>query len=201
MPIKNMLIDLGGVLLEIDIDSTLQKYRALRAPEAGQLDYGKEGQDLWFSKLDKGEVSIEEFADGLKDSFQLQASREEIIQIWADLLKPVFPGRLEAINQLAAKYNLALLSNTSEYHFGIYEPECRPMFEQMEHIFTSFEMGVSKPDAAIYEQAFERSGWKAEETIFLDDSKQNIEGAKAVGLHAFWIETPDHFLKMMEEYG
>ena len=116
MAIKNMLIDLGGVLLEIDITGTLEKYRALRAPDADQLDYGKEGQDLWFSKLDRGQVSIEEFAQGLKKSFQLQASEEEIIKIWADLLKPVYPGRVAAVQALSKKYNLALLSNTSEYH-------------------------------------------------------------------------------------
>lgn len=196
-----MLIDLGGVLLEIDIDGTLEKYRALRAPDAAQLDYGKEGQDIWFSKLDKGEVSIEEFAQGLISSFELQASEAEIIKIWADLLKPVFPGRIPAVERLSKKYNLALLSNTSEYHFGLYGAECAPMFAQMDHIFTSFEMGVSKPDAAIYEQALEKSGWKAEETLFLDDSRPNIEGAKALGIQTFWIETPAHFEQMMEIYG
>lgn len=196
-----MLIDLGGVLLEIDIKSTLDKYRALRAPDADQLDYGKEGQDIWFSRLDRGEVSISEFAQGLKGSFQLQATEEEIIKIWADLLKPVFPGRIAAIRELSKKYNLALLSNTSEYHFGLYGEECAPMFEQMDHVFTSFEMGLSKPDADIYEEALRRSGWKAEETLFLDDSLPNIEGAQAVGIQTFWIETPAHFEKMMKKYG
>ncbi|MDX2248358.1 MAG: HAD family phosphatase [Bacteroidia bacterium] len=201
MAIKNMLIDLGGVLYEIDIQSTLDKYNQMRAPETDPIEYGKYGQHPWFTFLDNGNSDIDEFAAGLKSTFSLSGSIAEIKKIWKDLLIGVFPGRIEAIQLLSKKYNLALLSNTNKYHFDTYYPECKPMFDCMDRVFLSYEMGVRKPDPAMYLQALENMGWKAEETLFLDDSFPNIEAAKALGIQTYWIEIPESFEKMMGIYG
>ncbi|MEZ4776328.1 MAG: HAD family phosphatase [Bacteroidia bacterium] len=197
MPIQNMLIDLGGVLYDIDIQSTLERYNQMRAPGAEPIDYGKSGQHHWFTLLDNGHADIDEFATGLKNTFSLTGTLEEIKDIWTQLLIGVFPGRVEAVQQLSQKYRLALLSNTNKHHYDTYYPACKPMFDCMDRIFLSFEMGVRKPDPEIYLQALAEMGWKAEETLFLDDSLPNIETAKSLGIQTYWIETPHVFEEMM----
>ena len=200
MPIKNILIDLGGVLYEIDIQSTIEKYRKMQAPDAEPVNFSKKGQHEYFSLLDCGQIEIDEFAQGLKDSYSLEGSIDEIKQIWLELLIGVIPGRIEQVKTLAQRYNLALLSNTGRFHRDFYYPQCKPMFDQMDYLFYSFEMGVRKPDSEIYEMALRETGWKAEETLFLDDSKNNIEAAQDLGIHTHWIETYDDFEEMMNIY-
>lgn len=192
-PITNLLFDLGGVLYEIDIDSTVQRYNDMRERGAPPVVFSKKVQHSWFTQLDQGEIEIDEFAAGLKESYKLIGSLEEIKQIWMDLLIGVLPGRAEAFQKLAPHYNMALLSNTSRFHRDHYTPQCEPLFSLMDHLCYSFDMGLSKPDPAIYHQALEILGWKAEETIFLDDSKKNIVAADALGFHTAWIEHHDDF--------
>lgn len=76
--INNIFLDLGGVLLDIDVAKTVTAYNAMRRPGAPEVDYHRESKDRWFSRLDCGEIEIDEFAQGLKDSFQLEGNLEEI---------------------------------------------------------------------------------------------------------------------------
>ena len=197
-PVKNMLIDLGGVLYEIDIKSTLDKYQQMRPAGLPPVDFSKSGQHELFTLLDEGKIEIDEFAQGLKDAYQLSGSIEEIKIIWRDLLVGLLPGRIEAAQQLSKAYNLALLSNTGRYHFDWYKDECKPVFDCLDHLFLSYEMGVRKPGVEIFHMALNQMGWKAEETLFLDDSKVNIDAAQALGIHTWWIETPDVFHEVVK---
>ena len=164
------------------------------------INFSKKGQHEYFSLLDCGQISIEEFGQGLKDAYSLEGTVAEINQIWMELLIGVIPGRIEQVAKLSESYNLALLSNTSRFHKEHYAPQCKPMFDKMDHLFFSFDMGVRKPGKEIYLQALEAAGWKAEETLFLDDSKNNIETANSLGIKTHWIETYDDFEEMMKIY-
>ncbi len=198
-PIKNLLIDLGGVLYEIDIDKTIKAYQARAKHPDEALSFSKNTQGEWFSRLDRGEITIEAFADGLIQDFALTAEREEVISIWNELLMGLMPGRTEQIAQMAKHYNLALLSNTSRAHYNHYKDECAPMFAHFDHLFFSFDMGLRKPDPKIYQQALETMGWQAAETLFLDDSRTNIEAAHALGIQTAWIEEPETFDQLVPQ--
>lgn len=197
---KNLLIDLGGVLYQIDIDSTLERYHAMQTPGAPRISFSKSEQHEVFSQLDCGTISIDDFAQTLQADYALTGSLEEIKRIWMDLLIGVFPGREAQITALAQTYRLALLSNTSRFHFNHYAPQCAGMFERMDHVFTSFDLGQRKPDAIIYQTALAKAGWDAEETLFLDDSHTNIQAAAALGLQSFWVEHPADFERFMQQY-
>lgn len=199
--LQNLLIDLGGVLYQIDIEATLARYAAMQPQDARKISFSKSEQHEVFSQLDCGTISIDDFALTLKTDYALTGSLEEIKQIWMDLLIGVFPGRIAQIKALAQTYRLALLSNTSRFHFDHYAPQCEEMFGEMEHVFTSFNLGERKPDAIIYQKALEQAGWKAEETLFLDDSRTNIEAATACGLQTWWVEEPADFDRFVEKYG
>jgi len=193
MRLKNVLIDLGGVLYEIDIAHTMQRYRALSRRSAEQISYQSQQPLIWFTQLDRGEIDIDTFAKGLQQDLALDADLATIKQIWRELLIGVFPGRVEVLARLAQHYRLALLSNTSRYHHDHYRPACEPLFAHMDHLFFSFEMGLTKPDPAIYQQALAQAGWRAEETLFMDDSQRNLDAAQAQDIHPAWIDTPETF--------
>jgi HAD superfamily hydrolase (TIGR01509 family) len=193
MRLTNVLIDLGGVLYEIDIEHTMQRYRALSGRRAESLSDQSQQPLTWFTQLDRGEIDIDTFARGLQQDLALDADLITIKQIWRELLIGVFPGRAEVLARLSRHYHLALLSNTSRYHHDHYRAACEPLFAHMDHLFFSFEMGLTKPDPAIYRQALAQAGWQAEETLFMDDSPGNLEAAQAEGIHPAWIDTPEAF--------
>ena len=182
--IRNLLFDLGDVLYAIDLQRSLDAWQAMAPPGQDAVLYSKKSQHEQFTLLETGKIEIEEFADSLIREYKLNGSRKAVIQGWRELLLGVIPGRLETIQKLAPNYRMALLSNTNYYHYTVYRDECAPMFAHFDYVFYSHEMGMRKPDAEIYEEVLARSGWKGEETLFLDDSPQNIVGAKAVGLEA-----------------
>lgn len=191
--IQNLLIDLGGVLYDIDIAKTIKAYQALARNPDEALSFTTNSQGEWFSKLDRGEVSIEAFADGLIADFDLDTDQATVITIWNDLLLGLMPQRPTQIAQLAPDYHLALLSNTSRQHHSLYKDECAEMFSHFERLFFSFDMGMRKPDAIIFEKVLAEMNWQAAETLFIDDSTTNIAAAKALGIQTAWIEHPAVF--------
>jgi HAD superfamily hydrolase (TIGR01509 family) len=185
--IRNLLFDLGDVLYAIDFHKSLDAWQAMAPHGQESVLYSKETQHEQFSLLETGKIDIDTFADGLIREYKLNGTREAVIRGWEDLLLGVIPGRLEAIKRLAPHYRMALLSNTNYHHYTVYKDECAPLFAYFDHVFYSFEMGMRKPDHEIYEAVLEQTGWKGEETLFLDDSPPNIVSAKEVGLQAALI--------------
>ncbi len=197
--IHYLLFDLGGVLYDIDIQRTVEAYTRLQRPGAESIDYGKSSQHEAFSLLDRGEIDIDGFASFLRDTYQLEATLDQIKEIWLELLIGVFPGRAEDLAKLALRYRIALLSNTSRFHHDHYRAACEPMFRQMDHLFFSFNLALRKPDPAIYHTSLQLTGWQPQYTLFVDDSKANIEAAAALGIQTFWMETPDHWEALMND--
>lgn len=197
--VKNLLIDLGGVLYKINVQKTFQSYHDLLPTSLKGLSLSKLAEHPSFKKLDRGLIEIDEFAQSLIEDWQLQVEPEEVKQIWINLLLGLYPRRVSLVQALSEKYKIALLSNTCRYHYEHYISECKPMFDTMDELFFSFEMGVTKPEAAIYQTALERMGWQAKETLFMDDSAANVAGAKHIGIQAALIAQAQDFEDLAAE--
>lgn len=104
---------------------------------------------------------------------------------WIETIPREIPGTADLIDELiAAGHPVLGLSNFSAETF----PWCRrryPVFERFDGIVLSGEVGVSKPDPAIYRLVCERNGIEPSDAVFLDDSPTNVAGARAVGMPAF----------------
>ena len=83
--VRHLLIDLGGVLYEIDFPATLEKFRSLQPADVPPMALEKEAQFNWFADHDAGKIDIDAFAQGLMHTYHLQASRKQVKQIWLDL--------------------------------------------------------------------------------------------------------------------
>ena len=97
--------------------------------------------------------------------------------------------KLELLYRLKDKYNLYILSNTNAIHWDNVAPKVFSYKESgiddfFKKVFLSHEMHLAKPDTAIYLKALSEAGIKAEETMFIDDSKLNCDAAQSVGINA-----------------
>lgn len=196
MNIKNLLFDLGGVILDIDRMECIKALRAIGMPHPEELlgDYGQKGP---FLALERGEITTAEFRDRLRQYFDRPVSDEAIDRAFCEFLRGIPAERLHAIEELRAQgFNTYLLSNTNDLMWRQYIlPEFTKDGQDINHYFdgiiTSFEVKAYKPEAAIFQAAIDRLGIHPGETLFYDDSQANLDGASALGFHTALV-TPDN---------
>lgn len=191
--IKNIIFDLGGVLLNIDYNLTRIAFEKLGVKNFDEMYTQAEADEL-FKKLEKGTISIPDFYEQLNNCTGLQLSKQDTNDAWNSMLLDFREESLEFLEKLKPHYRLFLLSNTNAIHmeafYKIYDSQNRDKkFEDyFEKCFYSFEMGCRKPDVECYQQVIEELNIDPSETLFIDDLKQNIDGASAAGLQTLHVE-------------
>lgn len=194
--IKNIIFDLGGVILDIDYNLTIQAFEALDLPNI-KAQYSKMSQSDVFDKIETGAISPAEFRNMIRELSSKDLSDQEIDTAWNALIQHLPQGRIELLEQLKKDYRLFLLSNTNEIHYQDYTEVIKrengieglePLFEKT---YLSHEMGLRKPDPKIFEVVLAENNLKPEETLFIDDSPQHIESAKTLGIKAYHLDNED----------
>ena len=191
MPIKNLIIDLGAVLYEIDIPAAVHSFAQLLGgkPEHLQIIQGHMHHNPIWKEYEKGVISSAAFRQGIRESLEIEVADEAIDQAWNSLLIGPIAGRGKLLQELGQRYRMVLLSNTNEIHFLHLAPHSQEILTPFEKLYLSFEMKARKPDAEIYEQVLQSEGFDPTQSLFIDDSAANISGALSVGLQAIQVES------------
>ena len=190
--IKNIIFDLGGVILNIDYHLTINAFKQLGFDDFDKL-FTKAQQTGVFDKLDKGLVTPAEFRDGIRQLANKPFTDEQIDNAWNAMLLDFPTPRLKLLEQIHNQYRTFLLSNTNQIHIEVYNQILHNTFgvKNLSHFFEkeyySHEIHMRKPDAEIFEFIIHQNELRAEETLFIDDSEQHIMGAKSVGIHAYHL--------------
>jgi FMN phosphatase YigB (HAD superfamily) len=189
--IKNILFDLGGVILDINVQSTLQKFYELGFP-AQLLQYPYNMQTDLFFKYETGKISTTEFRNEMRRVAAIRATDEALDEAWNAMIVRIPVERTRLLGKLAAHYDLYMLSNTSPLHAPVFEKMYLDvsgisMREVFTKIYYSFEIGWHKPDLEAWEFVIEDSGIIPEETLFLDDNIHNIKASQELGFRAIHI--------------
>ncbi|WP_372773896.1 HAD family hydrolase [Mangrovibacterium sp.] len=192
--IKNIIFDLGGVLLAIDAERTIQAFRQLGMPDLIRPGgWGYEHQV--FLDMESGKLNEDEFRAGIQQLLPQQVSDEAIDAAWCAMIKDYFRDRIELVKRLSADYRVYLFSNTNAIHIrhfqGLFERAFGHSLSQLfVKDFYSNEIGLRKPAPESFVHVLNDAGLNAEETLFVDDSDANIEGAKKTGMNTIWL-TPE----------
>ena len=200
--IKNIVFDLGGVLVDLDFKAAingLQQAGFANVKEQLQ-SFDREGI---FQKFELGEMTAEEFRTAIRENSTVTLTDEEIDALWNAMLLEIPREKLELILDLRGKYMVYLLSNTNSIHWDFV---CKNAFnyrgfrvnDYFEETFLSYEMHLAKPDKAIYEKVLQDANLLAEETLFIDDSEANCKAAEEVGIHAHHYHIGDDLSKVFE---
>jgi len=189
--IKNILFDLGGVILDINVQATLKKFYELGFP-AQLMQYPHSMNTDLFFKYETGKMKVEQFREEIRTVSGVDVSDEVFDEAWNSMLVRIPRERTDLLKVLANRYSIYMLSNTSDLHAPVFEK----MFEEtagmkMQNLFTkiyySHEIGYLKPDLEAWEYVINDAGIKAEETLFLDDNIQNIKASQELGFQAIHI--------------
>lgn len=189
--IKNIIFDLGGVLLNIDYKKTIEAFRELGMDDP-ELAFSKEVQADFFQKFEKGLISETVFVSEINKEFK-DATPQEIIEVWCALLGDFPMQRFEYLKRLSKNYRLFLLSNTNIIHLKAFEKiidkavgwsKFRSLFEGIGY---SHELNMRKPDADIFMKMIDKYNMNPEETCFIDDTDVHVATANSVGITAFHL--------------
>lgn len=195
--VKNLVFDLGGVILDLSVDKTLQAVAELSNLDKKEVTQ-RYIQGEGFLLYEKGLISEEEFRDFVRKTYAVKASDEAVDKAWNAMLVGLPMGKLELLQRLMKTYNVFLLSNTNTIHLRYINEVMLPPVAGVNSLdpyfhrtYYSHLMNKRKPDADIFLQVLEENNLKAAESLFLDDNLQNVEGARAVGMQAVHVVTPD----------
>jgi len=184
--LKNIILDLGGVLLDIDYYKTEKAFIALGFTQFKEM-YNQYQSDVVFSQLEKGTISNEDFYNYLIKVAEGSISREQIDNAWNAMLLNFREESLSFLTQLNEKYKVYLLSNTNAIHLHAFSHIFKKQTgkKSLDDFFTkayySHYVGLRKPDEDIFEFVLNDAGILAEESLFIDDSFNNINTAKNMG--------------------
>lgn len=183
--IKTIIFDFGDVFLDLDKPATA---RELKKAEISHFSQEMLRQNM---EYEKGLISSEEFTSYYCKNFP-QLTSEAFTNSWNAILVDFPKHRLEFLQQLKeeGRYKLILLSNTNHIHID-WVRENIDFFEDFKACFDAFylsqEINLRKPDPEIYEYVLEQHELKPEETLFIDDTRENTEAAAKLGIHTWNI--------------
>ena len=195
--LPHLLFDFGGVLIDLDYDATPAALR--RLSRAGStVEYSQARQAELFDRFETGHLSPAEFRDGLRRSYDLDATDEQLDAAWHAMLLDVPAERLALIGELRARgHQTALLSNTNALHIAEINRRLAGRYgfkhgiaDVLDRVFYSQEVGLRKPGEEIFRHALDEMGWQAVDTLFIEDSPQHVATARRLGLRVLHLAPP-----------
>jgi putative hydrolase of the HAD superfamily len=187
--IKNIIFDFGDIFINLDKPATLKEMAKL-----GVSEISDEMIEV-YHQYEKGLITTDDFINFYNSKFNIP--KKDLVFAWNSILLDFPKKRLEFLKELSAskKYRLFLLSNTNDLHIKwvqnslgeAFYSEFKNCFEQF---YLSYEINFRKPDSEIYEFVLSENNLIADETLFVDDLKENTDSANNLGIHV-WNLIPE----------
>ncbi len=196
------ILDLGGVLFNIDFERTRTAFRTLAGYNGAPILFGVEDQDPLFVAYDRGDVSTPQFRSALRERYGFTCTDAEIDGAWNAILDAgLFTFAPDLVRAIRASFckgasdRLVIFSNISELHYLDALDRCQPVFSMVDRVYLSYEERVRKPDAAAFMHVCTREGFSPEHTRLIDDSGANCASAQALGMDVIRVSDPLQLLR------
>jgi FMN phosphatase YigB (HAD superfamily) len=185
-----LLFDLGRVVIDIDFNKALACWAGHAGCAPADL-VGRFARDDIYQRHETGSVSDAEFFAGLRTSLGIDLTDAQFLQGWNAIFAGEMPGIGSLLTRAGARVPLYAFSNTNSAHVEHFSQAYADVLGHFREIFLSSAIGLRKPDAAAYDHVVRAIGAPAERIVFFDDLAENIDGARARGLTAVHVTSPD----------
>lgn len=202
--IKNLLLDMGGVILDVSYQRVIETFKSYGIENFDKI-YTQAKQVEIIDLFEEGKCTAEEFRDGIRKLVGKELSDEQIDKAWFSMILEIPRDVIQLLGVLKLKYRLFLFSNTNVLHIEYLKKE----FERQlgfdlfncvfDKAFFSNEIHHRKPHPESFKYVLEQAGIEAEETLFIDDSKQHLEGASKVGLNTYWLTNGETLIDLYDK--
>ncbi len=202
--IKDLLFDLGNVLVTFDWNIALGRLKPYLSPKLAHLLRSDEQafKDLFHepgTALEMGRIGFDEFHEFMSDRLEINIEKEEFRRIWCDIFQAnedmVVLGR-----ELSKRYGTWLVSNTSEAHYQWIINKF-PQILFFRDAALSYELGVMKPSAEYYSRLLAKFGVDPAASVFIDDIQENVDGAINAGIAGIVFQDKQQLAIELEKLG
>lgn len=198
--IKNIIFDLGGVLTGLDGQRCIDAFDAIGCEKVSYYVKYHLTQDLFYD-IEIGNITTVGFCDEVRRMTGKNVFDEQIVWAWNQLLTGISEERLERLLLLRNKYRLFLLSNTNDMHWQLCKDEFftyrgHRIEDFFDHTFVSYEMHLAKPNKEIFAEVLRQANIRPAETLFIDDSQLNLDGAVSLDIQGYWNAHIDDWLAL-----
>ena len=204
--VKNIIFDLGGVIIGLDVKKTISEFNKLSYMPFEDF-YLDANRSQLFAAFDKGEISEAGFFKVLADELRFSGPPEVMLKAWNAMLLDVPENRLDMLVELKQDYNTFLLSNTCEPHITAFEHDLyirhgvRNFNDYFDKVYYSCRIGMRKPDREIFEFILGDNSLNPNETIFIDDTEQHVKAAGACGINSYLLPKNTEISDFLKELG
>jgi glucose-1-phosphatase len=198
--IKNIIFDLGGVIMNIDFKYTEEAFAKLGFTDFSHYITQHHITPL-FEAYETGKIDDATFIKGIQEIAGKPIKADEIKHAWNALLLDFPPERIELLKRIKNRYRIFLLSNTNALHHAAFQKKFFLLtggyLEDIFHkTYYSQTTKMRKPDAEIYQLVIDENMLIPSETLFIDDTASNFSGAEQTGLQTFHLKKPMTIVEM-----
>ena len=184
--ITTIIFDFGDIFINLEKEAQVEAFKKIGLPSPNEDLIAQ--NDLF----EKGKISAQDFLESFQ-KYLPNASLKEIKEAWNTIIGDFPLYRLEFLQLLSYKYKLFLLTNTDEIHINRFEHKVgisffSDFYQCFEKVYYSYEMGLRKPDSAIYSYILNKHDLNPRKTLFVDDKKVNTDAAEKLGMQVWNLQ-------------
>jgi len=201
--IKNIVFDLGGVIITLDRGEAVKRFCNAGLEDAEELLSAYHQKGI-FLDLEEGKLSQDEFYEAVRKQAGRFVSKETIDAGWMGFMKEVPGYKMVMLEELRRKgYRLYLLSNTNPVIMDwasttAFSPQGKSIYEYFDKLYLSYQIGYTKPGPEIFQFMFDDSGMIPSESLFIDDGKANVEMGEQLGMKTYLAINGEDFRQIFE---
>lgn len=202
--IKNIVFDLGGVIITLSQDEAIRRFEALGLQDARQR-LNAYTQSGIFGDLEAGKIDAETFRVELSKLVGHEVTYEECRHAWLGYCKELPQRNLDCLKRLRQEgYRVILLSNTNPFMMSWalspdFDGQGHSLEDYMDALYLSYKCKVMKPSPELFRQVLLGEQILPEETLFVDDGLRNVEAASQLGIHTYCPENGADWTKELLE--
>ena len=188
--------------MNIDVDRALNSFADHSGISPPEINW-QTHLSGFFHQFEIGEISESDFRDNLRAVLGTHLDDDVLDHCWNQLLLDIPNHRLDHLTSLRKKNKMILLSNTNAIHTRTIHSRLQQASGALDfgsyfdRVYYSYQMKLAKPDPRIFQVVLQQNDLKPEKTVFVDDSKDNIQSAAQMGLQVFQVSQPDDWIDFL----
>jgi len=190
--IKNIIFDLGNVIIDLDTEATKQDFKFLYGPDYEEVMADLKERNV-FKKFETGSISTQTFLNELA-SYDDNITFDEIKNAWSAMLLDIPEENYKILKKTKETYKTFCLSNTNKLHIDFIYKQLKStkgvtnLSSFFEKVYLSHEVGKRKPNEDIFHLVLDNHNLVPSETLFIDDTKKHLQGAEKLGIRTLHID-------------
>lgn len=181
-----LLFDLGGVVFGIDFESAFSRWAGYAGVPVESIT-SRYRVDAWYEQHERGEIEAAEYFDALRRTLGIEISDEEFAIGWNAIFEAEFAGAFELFQSLGSRIPIYAFSNSNAMHQKHWERKYAKTLDLFRDVYVSCDLGLRKPEAAAFRHVSASIGAEPENILFFDDTLENVDGAREIGMSAVQV--------------